>query len=313
MILVLGALGQLGLELTQNLRTSLGAPSVIAADIRTPSNSFLAQGPFEKVDCCNPRDLNAIFEKYTIKQLYHLPALLSSKAEEDPVLAVDTNLMGLFQILELARQYRCQVFYPSTIGVFSAESPNLDTPQNCIMRPKTIYGTTKLAGELLCEYYQYKFQLDIRSIRLPGIISHQVCPQGGTTDYAVEMFYAAQKASYYTSYLEANTTLDMVYIEDAIVGILQLMEVDRSRLKGMVYNLTAMQFSVADLHKALLEYYPNFKLRFSIDPIRQRIAESWPKRIDDRWAREEWGWNPKYSFQEMVETMCIHLQAKSHV
>ena len=314
MILVLGALGQLGLELTQNLRQSLGAQAVLAADIRTPSDHFLAEGPFERVDCCDAAALEALFRQYPIDQLYYLPALLSSKAEKFPKQTVETNFIGLFHSLELVRKYPCRVFYPSTIGVFSSDSPALDTPQNCMMRPKTIYGTTKLAGELLCEYYHHKYSMDIRSIRLPGVISHQVCPQGGTTDYAVEMFYAAQTTKVYTSYLEADTTLDMVYIDDAIRGILRLMQTDRRCLRsGVVYNLTAMQFSVAELHAALREYYPDFELCFEVDPLRQQIANSWPERINDLWAREEWGWNPQYQFKDMVRTMLFHLQKQTHV
>jgi len=304
MILVLGALGQIGLELTQKLRKEYGSQKVIAADIREPSPAVREQGPFFSLDCRSPEGLVSLFQQYPIRQLYHLPALLSSAAEKAPQTAVQTNFMGLYNSLELARQYNCQLFFPSTIGVFSEESPPDRTPQNCVMRPKTIYGTTKLAGELLCDYYHHKYGLDIRGIRFPGIVSHQVIPHGGTTDFAVEIFFAASKANSYVSYLEPQTTLDMVYIDDAIDGILQLMEAPAQNLKTRnAYNITSMQLNAELLGREIALYKPGFKVLCQEDPLRQQIADSWPNSLDDSCARAEWGWNPTYDIKKTVATM----------
>ena len=313
MILILGALGQLGVELTLKLRTLFGSQAVIASDIRQPSSDFLASGPFIALDCRKTHQLENVVQKYKIRQLYHLPALLSGRAEESPQMAVETNLFALFQSLEVARRHQCLFFFPSTIGVFSAESPTIDTPQVCPMRPKTIYGTTKLAGELLCDYYHHKYGLETRAIRLPGIISYKTCPKGGTTDFAVEMVFAAQSTGHYSSYLSATTRLDMVFIDDAINGIIQLMESPQSQLTtGSAYNLTAMQFSVEELYWGLKKHFPDFQIRYQIDPVRQQIADSWPDRIDDSCAREEWGWNPQYDFSKMMHTMISELKKSTH-
>ncbi|HMQ11306.1 MAG TPA: L-threonine 3-dehydrogenase [Oligoflexia bacterium] len=304
-ILVTGALGQIGTELIYRLRNIYGADQVIATDIRMPeSKELLDSGPFEFLDVLNPNQITRVMQIHEIGTIYHMAALLSAIGETRPNLAWDLNMNGLYNMLESARQYKCALFFPSSIGAFGPETPLDHTPQTTVMRPKTMYGITKVSGELLCDYYYNKFEVDTRGVRFPGLISYQTRPGGGTTDYAVEIFRKAKKYGTYTCYLKQDTSLDMMYMPDAIDAMVQLMEADASRLKHRnAFNITAMHFTPDQLAKEIQKYIPDFEIKYDIDPIRQAIADSWPNSMDDSAAREEWGWNPKYNLEKMTQEM----------
>jgi nucleoside-diphosphate-sugar epimerase len=310
-ILVMGAVGQIGSELTVRLRAIYGENRVIASDIRLPSYGILQEGPFEIHDATDGARTSAILGKHKIGLIYNLPALLSATAEQFPQKAFEVNLVGLHRTLEAARQYNCAVFTPSTIGVFGENTPKDLTPQDTIMRPHTMYGVTKVAGELLCDYYHYKYGLDVRGVRYPGIISNKTLPGGGTTDYAVEIFYRALETGEYTSYLKADTQLDMMYMPDALNAAIQLMEADGSKLRHRnAFNVTAMNFDVETLAAEIRKHLPHFKLSYSIDPMRQSIADSWPNQLDDSEARQQWNWNPEYDLTSMTTDMIEALSDK---
>ena len=311
-ILITGALGQIGSELTMALREKYGNVNVVASDIRSKVSSILNEsGPFEIVDCTEKSKISEAVKKYEIDTIYHLAAILSAVAEEKPQFAWNININGLYNVLEVAREYNCSVFTPSSIGAFGPTTPVNNTPQETIQRPQTMYGVTKVAGELLCDYYFKRFGVDTRGVRYPGIISHHTLPGGGTTDYAVDIYYEAIKHKSYTCYLKQGTYIDMMYMPDAIKAAIDLMEADPDRLKHRnAFNVTAMSVAPDDIAKAIQKVIPAFKMSYKIDPIRQAIADSWPNSIDDSAAREQWGWQPGYDLETMTGDMLENLSQK---
>ena len=312
-IMVTGATGQIGSELIPRLREKYGNESVIAVGHKTqPTRKFLDSGPFEFADVTDKVALEQIIKKYDIKIIYHLASLLSAVGEKNPDLIWNINISSLKNILDLARENNIeQIFWPSSIAVFGPETPKNNTPNETIMRPSTMYGVTKVAGELLCEYYVNKYNLDIRSIRYPGIISSETLPGGGTTDYAVAIFYEAVKNKNYTCFVNSDTMLPMMYMPDCIKAAIDLMETDLNKLKHRCFNLTAMSFSVKDLVEEIKKHIPDFQCIYRPD-YRQKIADSWPKVIDDNVARREWGWNPNYNLSRMTQDMLSRIKGKNN-
>jgi nucleoside-diphosphate-sugar epimerase len=311
-ILVTGATGQIGSELTLELRKKYGGDNVVAAGHkRKPSEKLLESGPFEYVDTTSKENIEEVVEKYDVDTIYHLAAVLSASGEENPQLAWNVNINGLYNVLEVARKYDLvRIFWPSSIAVFGPEAPRVNTPQDTILIPRTIYGVTKVAGELLCNYYFTRYGLDVRSVRYPGIISSETPPGGGTTDYAVEIFYEAIKNKRYTCFVREDTVLPMMYMPDCINAALKLMEADSSQIKHRTsYNVSAMSFSAGELAAEIRKYIPDFKCEYKPD-FRQKIADSWPKSIDDSVARKEWGWNPKYDLASMTKDMMEKLRKR---
>jgi len=313
-IMVTGATGQIGSELIPELRKKYGNDSVIAIGHKTkPTQEFLDSGPFEFADVTERLALEQIIKKYNIKIIYHLASILSAVGEKNPDLIWNVNINGLKNILDLAKENNIEkVFWPSSIAVFGPETPKNNTPNETITRPSTMYGITKVAGELLCEYYFKKYNLDIRSIRYPGIISSETLPGGGTTDYAVAIFYEAVKNKSYTCFVNSDTILPMMYMPDCIKAAIGLIEADLSKLKHRCFNLTAMSFSVKDLVEEIKKYIPDFQCVYQPD-YRQEIADSWPKIIDDSVARREWGWNPRYDLFEMTKDMLSKVKEKTTI
>lgn len=311
-ILITGALGQIGSELTMALRKRYGYGKVVASDIRSKlDDEVVESGPFEIVDCTEKNKFGEIVTKHKIDTIYHLAAILSAVAEEKPQFAWNVNINGLYYVLEVAREKNCSVFTPSSIGAFGPSTPVNDTPQDTIQRPQTMYGVTKVAGELLCDYYFKRFGIDTRGVRYPGIISHQTLPGGGTTDYAVEIYYEAIKNKKYTCYLKQDTYLDMMYMPDAIKAAIDLMEADPAKLKHRnAFNVTAMSISPKDIAEEIKMIYPEFTISYKIDPIRQAIADSWPNNMNDVIAKEEWGWKPHYDLKMMTKDMIENLIKK---
>jgi len=304
-VLVTGATGQIGSELTLELRRRYGGDNVIAAGHRRkPNEELLKTGPFEWLDVTDKNAIERIVEKYDINVIYHLAAILSAAGEMNPQHAWNVNMNGLYNVLEIARERGgIQIFWPSSIAVFGPETPRINTPQNTILIPRTMYGITKVAGELLCNYYHLKYGVDVRSVRYPGIISSETPPGGGTTDYAVEMFYEAIKHKHYTCYLKPDTTLPMMYMPDCINAAITIMEAEPSKIKCRTsYNLAAMSFSPAELAAEIKKYIPEFTCEYKPD-FRQNIADTWPKTIDDSEARKDWGWKPKYDLTSMTKDM----------
>ena len=311
-ILVIGATGQIGSELTLSLRERYGAAKVVAGGHRrTPSPELADAGPYEIANCLDTRALTDIIKKYHIDTIYHLAALLSATGEKNPKLAWEVNVQGLINVLDLAKEYQCAVFFPSSIEVFGAGTPKDKTPQDTIQRPSTMYGITKLTGELLCDYYYQRYGLDVRGVRYPGLISNVTPPGGGTTDYAVEIFYEALTHQKYSCFLSEDTYLDMMYMPDALKAAIELMEADSSRLiHRNGYNVSAMSFSPKELTKEIQKWIPELQISYEIDPIKQAIADSWPNSMDDSAARTEWGWQPDYNLSEMVKDMIEKLKIK---
>lgn len=308
-ILVTGALGQIGSELVPALRARYGEDQVVASDIRMPPRG--TDGPFEFVDTTNPRQITDVVRRNQIGTIYHLAALLSATAESKPQVAWEVNIGSLYDILEVARENRCAVFHPSSIGAFGPDTPKDRTPQDTVQRPTTMYGVTKVAGELLCDYYHHRFGVDTRGVRFPGLISYGAPPGGGTTDYAVEIFYEAIRHRHYTSFLEADTRLDMMYMPDAIKAAVDVMEADPAKLVHRnAFNVTAMNFTPEELAAEIRKHIPDFTLDYNVDPIRQAIADSWPDSLDDSAARQEWGWSPDYDLGAMVAGMLENLGRK---
>jgi len=312
-ILVTGATGQIGVELTLALRERYGVENVVAAGHRREPSGDLAQtGPYCRLDVRDAAALDAVVSGQHCTAIYHLAALLSAVAEEQPLQAWDINMNGLLNVLESARKHRCQVFFPSSIAAFGPDTPPFDTPQDTVQHPATIYGITKAAGELLCDYYHRRYGVDARGVRYPGLISNQVLPGGGTTDYAVDIFYAAVQQRHYDCFLRADTQLDMMYMPDAITAAMQLMEADANRLTHRNgFNVAAMSFTPAQLAAAIQRHLPDFTIAYAVDPLRQAIADSWPRHMDDSAARIEWGWHPRFDLPGMVADMLTHVAAKS--
>ncbi len=311
-ILVTGALGQIGTELVTALREEYGADNVVSSDIRIPQlGSPHLAGPFEHLDCTHRGAIRGIVARHSIDTIYHLAALLSAVAEEKPQAAWDLNVGGVYSVLEVARERDCAVFVPSSIGAFGPGTPRVDTPQVTVQRPTTMYGVTKVTGELLCDYYFHRFGVDTRGLRFPGIISWTAPPGGGTTDYAVEIFYQALRYGRYTCFLKADTRVDMMYMPDAVRAAIGLMQADPARLTHRnAFNVTAMQFTPEELAEAIRAHVPEFTIDYQIDPVRQAIADSWPQSLDDSAARADWDWQPEYDLAAMTADMLENLERK---
>jgi len=304
-ILVNGAVGQIGSELTMALRKRYGNDNVVACGRKTkPSEILLNSGPFEFIDITDRKTVEKVVKDYDIDTIYNMAAILSAVGEKRPLLCWNVNINGLYNILEIAHEHdMARIFVPSSIAVFGPETPRVNTPQETILKPKTMYGVTKVAGELLGDYYFKKFGIDVRGIRYPGIISSETLPGGGTTDYAVEIFYEAIKNKKYTCFLKKDTVLPMMYMPDCIKATIGLMEADISKLKHHCdFNIASMSFSAGELAGEIRKHIPEFKCEYKSD-FRQAIADSWPQSIDDTVAKEEWGWKPSYNLQSMTKDM----------
>ena len=310
-ILVTGALGQIGTELVPALRARYGAEKVVASDVRVPSSGTQITGPFEHLDCTRLRQLQDVVSRYRITMVFHLAGLLSAVAEDKPQVAWDVNMGGLYRVLEVVRQHGCALFFPSSIGAFGPRTPKHGTPQETVQRPTTMYGISKVTGELLCDYYFRRFGVDTRGLRLPGIISYVALPGGGTTDYAVEMFYDAIRYHHYSCFLRADSACEMMYMPDAIRAIIELMEANPKRLVHRnAYNVGAMSFTPAGLASEIRKHIPAFTVDYDVDPVRQSIAESWPDSLDDSAARSEWDWRPQYDLERMTAEMLHNLRTR---
>ncbi len=305
-ILVTGSSGQIGSELVPVLRKQYGAQNVVACDIR-PSEE--TSGPFELADATNRESLESVIRKYHAGTVYHLVSILSANGEKNPALAWSINIESLRNVLSLAVEHKVgQVFWPSSIAAFGPHTPRVHTHQLTVMDPNTMYGVTKVTGELLCNYYVAKYGLDVRCLRYPGIISWKTPPGGGTTDYAVAIFYDALRKGRYQCFVSADTVLPMMYMPDAVRATIELMAASRSRLRTHLgYNLAAMSFSAEALAKEIKRYLPKFVCTYKPD-ARQQIADSWPKSIDDSCARKDWGWKPEFSLRKMVSDMLQNLR-----
>ena len=304
-ILVIGSVGQIGSELTLELRRIYGNDNVIAGGRKTqPSEKLLNSGPFEVVDACDKNALIEVVKKHGVDCIINMAAILSATGEKDPMWAWEVNMNGLINILEIAKEYKMkQVLVPSSIAVFGPETPRVNTPQETILKPTTMYGVTKVAGELLGDYYVRRFGLDVRGLRYPGIISNETLPGGGTTDYAVAIYYEAVKNKHYTCFVKEDTKLPMMYMPDCLKATIDLMQADFSKLKHHCdFNVGAMSFSVKDLADSIKKYMPDFTIDYKPD-YRQAIADSWPDSVDDTAARQEWGWKPSFDLDAMTQDM----------
>lgn len=311
-ILITGACGQIGTELTLTLRKIYGVDNVVATNVRHHGNSEVEeQGIFEVLDVTDHDRLLELVKKYNIDSIINLAALLSAVGEAKPQLLWDINMNGLYNCLEVARETGTMVFTPSSIAAFGPSTPADLTPQDTIQRPTTIYGVSKVAGELLCDYYFKRYGVDTRGVRFPGLISHAALPGGGTTDYAVHIYYEALKNKKFTCNLAADTYMDMMYMPDAIDSIIQLCEADASKLVHRnAFNITAMSFCPEDIKNAIKKHIPEFEMDYNVDSVKQDIANSWPNSLDDSCARNEWNWNPKYNLESMTEDMLKQLRVK---
>jgi nucleoside-diphosphate-sugar epimerase len=311
-ILVTGATGQIGSELVPDLRNRYGASNVVAGiHTRRPDPDMAESGPWRMLDVRDRESFEAAVIDYRIDAIVHLASLLSANAEQHPQAAWNVNVNGLVNVLEVARERGCAVFFPSSIAAFGPLAPAEHTPQDTIQRPTTIYGITKVTGELLCDYYYRRYGVDTRGLRYPGLVSSKTLPGGGTTDYAVHMFYAALKDRRYECFLKSDTRLDLMYMPDAIRAAIELMDADGSRLTHRnAYNVTAMSVTPQELADAITQRIPDFTISYAIDPVRQAIADSWPRHTDDRAARKEWGWQPRFDLAGMVKDMLDTLSVK---
>lgn len=311
-ILIIGAVGQIGSELTMELRKRYGNDHVVAGFRKTePSEELANSGPLERVDATDMERLHEVVKKYRIDTIYNLAALLSAVAEEKPHAAWNVGVNGVYNVLEVAREHECAVFFPSSIGAFGPSTPLDNTPQDTIQRPNTMYGVTKVTGELLSDYYYKRFGVDTRGLRYPGILSYVTLPGGGTTDYAVEIFYEAIKNKKYTCPLPAGTFLDMMYMPDALDAAIDLMEADPSKLMHRnAFNITAMSFDPEIIASEIKKHIPEFKMDYDVDPVKKAIADTWPNKMDDSAAREEWDWDPKYGLEDMTADMLEKISDK---
>jgi len=294
------------------LRTRLGTDAVLATDIRVPGEASLSQtGPYRTVDCTDGVALAAAVREHRADTVFHLAAILSAVAETKPQVAYHVNMGGLFNVLEVARESGSALFVPSSIAAFGPSTPPDPAPQDAIQRPTSMYGVTKVAGELLCDYYHARYGVDVRGVRYPGLVSHGAPPGGGTTDYAVEIFYRALEEGRYTCFLGSDTQLDMMYMPDAIRAALDLMDADPDRLVHRnAFNVAAMQLTPARLADAIRTHLPAFEISYDVDPVRQAIADSWPRSIDDSAARAEWDWVPEYDMAAMTTDMIKNLSPR---
>ncbi|WP_368298622.1 L-threonine 3-dehydrogenase [Cytobacillus firmus] len=310
-IMITGALGQIGSELTLKLREIYGTDNVIATDIRKNDSEAANSGPFEMVDVTDAKSMLDTAKKYNVDTVIHMAALLSATAEANPVFAWNLNMGGLMNALETARECNAQFFTPSSIGAFGPSTPKDNTPQDTIHRPTTMYGVNKVAGELLSDYYYYKFGVDTRGLRFPGLISYVTPPGGGTTDYAVEIYYEAIKNGRYTSYIDKGTYMDMMYMPDALNAIVDLMEAEADKLiHRNSFNVTAMSFEPEQIAAEIRKHIPGFEISYEVDPVRQGIADSWPNSIDASAAKEEWGFKADFDLAKMTADMLDKLRTK---
>lgn len=309
--MVTGALGQIGSELIMKLRQIYGVSNVLATDIRDNGSETVTSGPFEVLDVTDAGRMYELAKSFETDTMIHLAALLSATAEAKPLLAWNLNMGGLVNALETARELKLQFFTPSSIGAFGPSTPKVDTPQDTIQRPTTMYGVNKVAGELLCDYYHAKFGVDTRGVRFPGLISYVAPPGGGTTDYAVDIYYKALEEGRYTSYIDKGTYMDMMYMPDALNAIVALMEADPRRLKHRnAFNITAMSFEPEQIAAEIRKHIPGFVLDYKVDPVRQAIADSWPNSLDSSAAAEEWGFKAEYDLARMTADMLDKLKVK---
>lgn len=313
-ILVLGASGQIGTELTQKLREVYGNANVIASDIREGNEAMMNVGPFEIIDATDKKTILEVIKKYEVNQVYLLAAMLSATAEKFPQKAWELNMSSLLAVLDLAKEKHIeQVYWPSSIAVFGETTPKNNTPQETIMEPSTVYGISKLSGEFWCKYYHDKFGVDVRSIRYPGIVSWKTKPGGGTTDYAVDIYFKAIENGTYECFLSKDTRLPMMYMADAVEATIQLMQADPNNVKIRTsYNLAAIDFTPNEIANSIQKYLPNFNITYKPD-FRQKIADSWPSSIDDSAARKDWDWNHKYDLDRMTKEMITSLSAELKV
>lgn len=307
-VLITGANGQIGSELTERLRCDLGVENVVATDITTEG---MGEGIYEVVDVMDYERLKEVVEKYKVDTIVHLAALLSATAENNPLLGWNLNMTGLMNNLEISREYGLKLFSPSSIAVFGSSSPKDKTPQDTIMRPSTMYGVTKVAGELLCDYYNIKYDVDTRSVRYPGLISYKTLPGGGTTDYAVHIYYDALKYGKYTSFIAKDTQMDMMFMDDAIEATIKLLMADREKLVHKNgFNITAMSFTPEEIANSIRKFIPEFEISYDVDPLREKIAESWPNSLDATCAKKEWNFDYKYDLDKMSEIMLTQIAKK---
>ena len=307
-IMITGALGQIGSELVGKMRGIYGSDNVLATDIRQTDDQ---SGPFEILDVTNAQRMHDLAKDFGADTLVHMAALLSATAEENPLLAWNLNMGGLVNALEASRELNMQFFTPSSIGAFGPSTPKKNTPQDTLQRPTTMYGVNKVAGELLCDYYFTKFGVDTRGVRFPGLISNVAQPGGGTTDYAVDIYYKAIEQGSYTSYIAKGTYMDMMYMPDALQAIVDLMEADPAKLiHRNAFNVTAMSFEPEQIAASIRKHIPGFKMSYAVDPVRQEIADSWPDNIDASAAKTEWGFKASYDLDAMTFDMLEKLKKK---
>lgn len=315
-ILIIGSTGQIGSELTMKLRSIYPEGNVVAGYIpgAEPKGELLETGPSALVDITNPQQIADAVSRHKVDTIYNLAALLSAVAEIKPQLAWKIGLGGLFNTLEVAREKGCAVFTPSSIGSFGSSTPHVKTPQDTIQRPDTMYGVTKVSGELLSDYYAKRFGVDTRSVRFPGLISHVTPPGGGTTDYAVDIYYYAVNGEKFKCPLKPGTLMDMMYMPDALRAAIEIMEADPTRLiHRNSFNIAAMSFGPEEIYAKIKEYIPEFEMEYVLDPLRQKIADSWPDSLDDSCARAEWDWKPEYDLDAMTRDMIFNLRKKHNI
>lgn len=314
-ILIIGSTGQIGSELSERLRAIYGRDNVVCGYYAPPyPDGFFDEGPTEKIDIMDVKKIADVVREYKIDTIYNLAAILSATAEKFPSLGWNIGVGGLMHCLDVAREYNCAVFTPSSIGAFGPNTPKDNTPQDTIQRPDTVYGITKVISEIVSDYYFKHYGVDTRSVRFPGIISYKTPPGGGTTDYAVEIFYKAVLGETFICPLKPGTRMDMMYMPDALDAAIQLMEADPDRLEHRnAFNITAMSFDPEMLYESIRKYYPDFKMEYQIDPLKQAIADSWPNSMDDTCAREEWDWSPKYDLDAMTQEMISQLKKKLNI
>lgn len=313
-ILITGALGQIGSELTLKLIEIYGNKNIITSSHckrNECKKRIIDEAPYEKVDVLKPEEIAEVVKKHEVDTIIHLASLLSATGEANPHRLWDINMNGLYNILEVAREKGCRIFVPSSIAAFGPSTPMDKTPQDTIQRPTTIYGISKVSGELLCDYYFNRFGVDTRGLRFPGLISHVTLPGGGTTDYAVHIFYEALKSGHFTCNISEGTRMDMMYMPDALDAIIKLMETDSGKLiHRNAFNVTAMSFGPEEIYAEIKKHIPNFTMDYEVDEVKQKIAESWPNSIDDTVARNEWGWKPEYDLSTMTTDMIEKLKKK---